>query len=103
MVVNFRVREISQGTHKLIRTSTLIKNKRKKEEKRRKKAFLKATTVVKSRATSIFTDLEESDDCIQEPGLVQARDASDKQSVPLVLGALDMLVGVEVGKEMLGS
>jgi hypothetical protein len=97
MVVNFRVRGISQGTRKLVWTPTLIK------KKERKKAFLKATTVVKSRATSIFTDLEESDDCIQEPGLEQARDASDKQSVPLVLGALDMLVGVEVGKEMLGS
>jgi len=95
MVVNFRVRGISQGTRKLVWTPTLIIIK--------KKAFLKATTVVKSRATSIFTDLEESDDCIQEPGLEQARDASDKQSVPLVLGALDMLVGVEVGKEMLGS
>lgn len=29
MVVNFRVREISQGAHKLARTPTLIKKKKK--------------------------------------------------------------------------
>jgi hypothetical protein len=49
IIFNFRVCENSQDTRKL--RYTHVNNNNKKKE-----AFLKATTVVKSRATSIFTD-----------------------------------------------
>ncbi|CAK7356692.1 unnamed protein product [Dovyalis caffra] len=69
-----------------------------------KEAFLKAATAVKSRATSIFTDQEESDDCIQDPRPEDAKGAADKLvGVPPVPEVSDALVGVEVGKETPGS
>ncbi|KAL3598426.1 hypothetical protein D5086_006344 [Populus alba] len=65
-----------------------------------KEAFLKAASAVKSRATSIFTDEDESAECVQEPWPEEAKFASDKLvGVPPVPGATDALVGIEMGKE----
>lgn len=69
-----------------------------------KEAFLKAASAVKSRATSIFSDEDESAECVQDPWPEGAKFASDKLvGVPPVPGASDALVGIEMGKETPGS
>ncbi|KAJ6327542.1 hypothetical protein OIU78_014416 [Salix suchowensis] len=69
-----------------------------------KEAFLKAASAVKSRATFIFSDEDESADYVQDPWLEKAKFASDKLvGVPPVPGASDALGGIEMGKETPGS
>ncbi|KAJ6706360.1 hypothetical protein OIU79_010908 [Salix purpurea] len=68
-----------------------------------KEAFLKAASAVKSRATFIFSDEDESADYVQDPWLEKAKFASDKLvGVPPVPGASDALGGIEMGKETPG-